>query len=91
MADRAEALEKRLRVEGVKTGRLSSLDLPGQIAEAESIGLLSAEEAAWLREYDRKVMDLVHVDDFAPHELGTEGKPRLQVNLQVPEPRELPA
>ncbi len=91
MADRAEALEKRLRVEGVKTGRIVALDLPGQIAEAESIGLLSTDETAWLREYDRKVMELVHVDDFASHELGTEGKARLQVNLQVPEPSELPA
>jgi acyl-CoA dehydrogenase len=90
MADRAEALEKRLRVEGVKTGRVRSLDLPGQIAEAEQVGLLSAEEAAWLREYDRKVMDLVHVDDFAPHELGTDGRARLQVNLQVTESSELP-
>ena len=91
MADRAEALEKRLRVEGVKTGRIVALDLPGQIAEAESIGLLSTDETAWLREYDRKVMELVHVDDFASHELGTEGKARLQVNLQVTESSELSA
>ena len=89
MADRAEELDKRLRVEGVKTGRITSLDMPGQIDEAERIGLLSMEEAAWLRDYDRKVMDLIHVDDFAPHELGTNGKPKLKVDLQVSEQSEL--
>jgi len=73
MAERAEELDKRLRVEGVKTGRISALDLPGQIDQAEQIGLLSPEEAAWLREHDRKIMELIHVDDFAPHELGTNG------------------
>lgn len=75
MAERAEELEKRLRVEGVKTGRISALDAPGQIDEAERIGLLRADEAEWLRDYDRKVMELIHVDDFAAHELGTHGQP----------------
>ena len=89
MADRAESLEKRLRVEGVKTGRVTSLDLPGQIDEAEKIGLLSAEEAAWLRTYDRKVMELVNVDDFAPHELGTNGKPRPRIDIPTQEQTEL--
>jgi len=73
MAERAEELDKRLRVEGVKTGRISALDMPGQIDQAEQIGLLSPEEAAWLREHDRKIMELIHVDDFAPHDLGTNG------------------
>lgn len=89
MAERAEELEKRLRVEGVKTGRLLALDLPGQIGEAERIGLLSAEEASWLRTYDRKVMDIIHVDDFAPHELGTNGKPRARGETSVQEQSEL--
>jgi len=91
MAERAEALEKRLRVEGVKTGRVSALDLPTQIDEAERIGLMSADEAAWLRAYDHKVMELVHVDDFAPHELGVQGDARVQVSLQVGAADELPA
>ncbi|NDE00639.1 MAG: hypothetical protein EBZ91_02550, partial [Gammaproteobacteria bacterium] len=58
-------------------------DLPGQIDEAERIGVLSAEEAAWLRGYDRKVMELIHVDDFATHELGTHGAASLRVNVQI--------
>jgi acyl-CoA dehydrogenase len=89
MAERAESLEKRLRVEGVKTGRISALDLPGQIDEGEREGLLSAEEAAWLRAYDRKVMELINVDDFAPHELGTNGKPRPRIDLPTQEQAEL--
>jgi hypothetical protein len=39
----------------------------------------------WLRAYDRKVMDLIHVDDFAPDELGTQSQPRMQVSLQISE------
>jgi acyl-CoA dehydrogenase len=66
---RAEPLEKRVRVEGVKTGRVTALDLPGQIDQALAIGLIDATEAALLREYDRKVMHLIDVDDFAPEEL----------------------
>ncbi|MBM4209127.1 MAG: acyl-CoA dehydrogenase [Gammaproteobacteria bacterium] len=89
MAEQAETLEKRLRVEGVKTGRVTTLDLPGQIDEGERTGLLSRDEAAWLRNYDRKVMDLIHVDDFAPHELGTNGKPRLRVDAAAQEQNEL--
>jgi acyl-CoA dehydrogenase len=66
---RAAPLEKRLRVDGVKTGRVTALDLPGQIEQGVAAGILSADEAALLRDYDRKVMDLVHVDDFTTEEL----------------------
>jgi hypothetical protein len=45
----AEPLEKRLRVEGVKTGRITALDLPGQVEQALAIGLLNASEARLLR------------------------------------------
>ena len=65
----AEPLEKRLRVEGVKTGRITALDLPGQIEQGAALGLLTPAEAQLLRDYDRKVMDIVNVDDFAAEEL----------------------
>jgi acyl-CoA dehydrogenase len=65
----AEPLEKRIRVEGVKTGRITALDLPGQIEQALGAGLINPAEAALLREYDRKVMDIINVDDFASEEL----------------------
>jgi acyl-CoA dehydrogenase len=69
LAVRAEPLEKRIRVEGVKTGRVTALDLPGQLEQALALGLIGAADADFLREYDRKVMDLVNVDDFASAEL----------------------
>jgi acyl-CoA dehydrogenase len=69
LAVAAEPLEKRIRVEGVKTGIITALDAPGQIEQALAAGLITAAEAAQLREFDRKVMDIVNVDDFAPEEL----------------------
>jgi acyl-CoA dehydrogenase len=73
LATMAESLEKRIRIEGVKTGRVTALDLPGRIAQALELGLLNEPEAAVLRDYDAKVSDLIHVDDFAPHELAAGG------------------
>ena len=69
LSETAEPLEKRIRVEGVKTGRITALDLPGQIEQALAAGLIDATEAGTLRDYDRKVMELIHVDDFTTEEL----------------------
>jgi acyl-CoA dehydrogenase len=73
LAIAAEPLEKKIRVEGVKTGRVTALDLPGQIREALAVGLITEAEAAQLREYDRKVMEIIHVYDFESHELAAGG------------------
>jgi acyl-CoA dehydrogenase len=73
----AETLEKRIRVDGVKTGRVTALDLPGQITQALQAGILSEGEAAMLSDYDAKVLALINVDDFAPHELGVAAEQRL--------------
>ncbi|HEY4368171.1 MAG TPA: acyl-CoA dehydrogenase [Steroidobacteraceae bacterium] len=70
LADTAEPLEKRVRVEGVKTGRITALDMPGQVQQALAAGILSETEAAVLRDYDRRVMDIIHVDDFSTEELA---------------------
>ncbi len=70
MAETAEPLEKRIRVEGVKTGKITALDVPGQIAQARELGIISETEAAQLRDYDRKVMELISVDDFDTHEMA---------------------
>jgi acyl-CoA dehydrogenase len=75
LAVQLEPLEKRIRVEGVKTGKVTALDLPGRIQQALSTGLISETEAAALRDYDRKVMDLINVDDFDTSELGTQAQP----------------
>jgi acyl-CoA dehydrogenase len=75
LSQTAESIEKRIRVDGVKTGKITALDLPGQIQQALAAGIVSETEAAALREFDRKVMDIINVDDFAPHELGVQAQP----------------
>ena len=75
LAPVCEAIEKRIRVEGVKTGRVSALDTPGQIQQALGAGIISSAEAAALQDYDAKVMDIINVDDFAPHELAAQVQP----------------
>ena len=69
LAAKVEPIERRLRVDGVKTGRIRSLGVAAQVAEGRAIGLLSEEEAGLLLDYDRRIMDIIHVDDFAPSEL----------------------
>src|ERR1700723_3792210 len=66
----AEPLERRIRGEGVKTGRVTALDLPGQIAQAATLRIITETEAELLRDYDAKVQDIINVDDFAQDELG---------------------
>jgi acyl-CoA dehydrogenase len=79
----AEPLEKKLRVEGVKTGRVMALDLPGQIREGLAAGILTEAEAAQLREYDRKVMAIIEVDDFESHELAAGGAIDQRLNIDT--------
>jgi acyl-CoA dehydrogenase len=79
LAPTAEPIEKRIRVEGLKTGKVTALDLPGQIQQAMAAGIISETEGAALREYDRKTLDLINVDDFEQHELGTKAQPIPQV------------
>jgi acyl-CoA dehydrogenase len=75
LAVQLEPLEKRIRVEGVHTGRVTALDFPGRIQQALAAGILSETEAAALRDYDRKVMDIINVDDFEPQELAAGAEP----------------
>src|SRR5918999_3414282 len=75
LADTAEPLEKRVRVEGVKTGRITALDLPGQIQQSLAAGIITDTEAAMLRDYDRRVMDIIHVDDFDTDDLAAGERP----------------
>jgi acyl-CoA dehydrogenase len=73
MAPIAEPLEKQLRVLGVKTGRVTALDLPGQVEQGLALGILDAAEAETLRTWDRLTMQLINVDEFAPGELEARG------------------
>jgi acyl-CoA dehydrogenase len=70
LSETAEPLEKRIRVDGVKTGRITALDLPGQIQQALAAGILSETEAAMLRDYDRRVMEIINVDDFTTEDMA---------------------
>ncbi len=81
LAVTAEPIEKRIRVEGTKTGKVTALDLPGQITQAVAVGIITETEAALLRDFDRKVMDLINVDDFASHEIGAATQPAEQASL----------
>jgi acyl-CoA dehydrogenase len=74
LAQTAEPIEKRIRVDGVKTGKVQALDLPGQITEALAVGIITESEAAMLRDYDHKLMNIIHVDDFSVAELTTVGE-----------------
>jgi acyl-CoA dehydrogenase len=64
-----EPLERKLRIEGVKSGRIRALDMPGQIAEGRALNIVDDEQAALLLDYDRRIMQIINVDDFAPAEL----------------------
>ena len=43
---------------------------------AQEAGIITAEEAEFLLDMDDKIMNIVDVDDFAPHELGTKAQPK---------------
>jgi len=83
LAVQLEPLEKRIRVEGVNTGRVTALDFPGRIQQALAAGILSETEAAALRDYDRKVMDIINVDDFEPQELAAQAQPGARSSVHV--------
>ena len=51
------------------------LDFPGQIQQSLAAGILTETEAAMLRDYDRRVMELIHVDDFTTEEMAAGAQP----------------
>jgi acyl-CoA dehydrogenase len=83
LAVQLEPLEKRIRVEGVNTGRITALDFPARIQQALAAGIVSETEAAALRDYDRKVMDIINVDDFEPQELAAQAEPAARSSVHV--------
>jgi acyl-CoA dehydrogenase len=87
LAPMCEAIEKRIRVEGVKSGRVTALDVPERIEQALAAEIISPAEAESLRAYDARIMDIIGVDDFAAHELAAQAEPpienRLKPNVHV--------
>lgn len=69
--DAMEPLERRLR-EAVKAGRIPATLGRPLIDAGEQAGVLDAAEAQRLRDYDARVMDIIHVDEFGRDELARE-------------------
>ncbi len=72
LSEKFQPLEKKLR-QARKEGLIHSEYLGHQIDEAEGAGVISAKEAAEVRDYHDKVLFLLSVDDFSPDELGRPG------------------
>ncbi|MEE8108299.1 MAG: acyl-CoA dehydrogenase [Gammaproteobacteria bacterium] len=70
MAVAAAPVEKILK-RAVRDGTVTAPHPLEQIDEAVSAGILTKEQGKTLRELDDAVMELVRVDDFESHELGT--------------------
>jgi len=68
MADDVRPLERRV-FDARRRGEITSDDTPGQIDEAERLGILSADEADAVRKFDARVMEVTAVDDFEPDAL----------------------
>ncbi len=75
MAEDMVPLEKRLR-DAVKAGVIRDEEMPKQIDAAEREGVLTGDEAARLRVFDSKVMELIAVDDFDGAELAQKSPKR---------------
>ncbi len=73
-ADRVRLLERKI-FDASRDGRLTREDTPGQIDEAERVGILTAAEAEEIRSFDRGTLELLAVDDFAPAELARRAAP----------------
>ena len=69
LSEQFQPMEKRLR-QARKEGLIHSEYFGHQIDEAESCGVITAAEAAEVRDYHEKVLLLLSVDDFSPDELG---------------------
>jgi acyl-CoA dehydrogenase len=73
-ADQVRHLERKV-FDAIRAGHIKREDTLGQIDEAESLGVITPEEADQIREFDRKTLALLAVDDFAPGDLAC-GTPR---------------
>jgi acyl-CoA dehydrogenase len=71
MAEQVKPLERRV-FDAKRAGDIGNEDTPGQIDEAERKGIITHEEAAAIRAFDARVMELTGVDDFDPRELARE-------------------
>lgn len=64
LADEVAPLEKKLR-HAIKAGTLPALLGLDLIKAGEKAAVLNKEEAKLMREYDSRIMNIIHVDEFA--------------------------
>lgn len=72
--DKLAPLHMKLR-EAVKAGQLEELLGVELISAGEDAGIITAEEAKQLREYDARMMEIIHVDEFPYDEFARESLP----------------
>jgi acyl-CoA dehydrogenase len=68
LAEAVKPIERRM-FDARRAGEIKREDTPGQIDEAEAKGIITAAEAESVRAFDRKVLELTGVDDFAVSDL----------------------
>jgi acyl-CoA dehydrogenase len=68
LAEQVKPFERRV-FDARRAGEIKADDTPGQIDEAEAKGIITAAEAESIRAFDRKMLDVTGVDDFAPRDL----------------------
>jgi acyl-CoA dehydrogenase len=72
IAEQVKPLERRV-FDARRAGEIKADDIPSQIDEAEQKGILTTAEAEAVRAFDRRMLDVTGVDDFAPDELRRKG------------------
>jgi acyl-CoA dehydrogenase len=68
-------LERRI-FDARRAGEINSEDIPSQIDEAEQKGILTPAEAEAVRAFDRRMLEVTGVDDFAAHALRRDNAER---------------
>src|SRR5215831_599955 len=68
LAEAVKPIERRV-FDARRAGEIRREDTPGQIDEAEAKGIITAAEAESVRAFDRIVLELTGVDDFAVSDL----------------------
>ncbi len=80
MSRDVRGLERKV-FDAIREGRITAEETPNQIDQAEALGVLTAEEAAKVREFDNRVLELISVDDFESEALGTRATDEFQLHL----------
>ncbi len=75
IAEQVKPLERRI-FDARRAGEIKADDIPGQIDEAEQKGVLTPEEAEAVRAFDRRMLDVTGVDDFASGRFRRQGASR---------------